>query len=140
MQIATSSLDAVPAAIQDWQPTAVVTVLSPRYSAPLLCWTGPRLVLTFKNIKAPPPPVRPSRFPMQRSMALPRADHVRSFLRFIEGYADGRVLIHCTADLGRPPALAIVALVAAGRAPHEACALVHAAVSAAGVPSLGRDV
>lgn len=121
MRIAIASLDAVPATIAEWKPTALVSVYSPSSPDPLPAWDGPRLALPFSDIEDVRPS-RPSRHAIQHRRATPfTADHLEAFLDFILHHRQGRILIHCVAGLGRSPALAIVALATVGGLkPHYA--------------------
>ncbi|MCJ2057105.1 hypothetical protein MKL09_11120 [Methylobacterium sp. J-048] len=60
MRLALASLDAVPAAIETWHPTAIVSVYSPSSPEPLPAWDGHDLHLAFSDIEAVRP-FRPSR-------------------------------------------------------------------------------
>ena len=141
MRIAVSSLIALPAAIAKWQPDAVVSLYSPR--RPLaLAWMGPLLSLPMVDVETSPP-VRPTSRPVAPHLARPVRGHVLALAAFMERHLpnpgvrrgkDGpepKLLIHCTAGLGRSPAMAIVAAIIDGHEPAEACAMVAGAAPAA---------
>lgn len=116
MQIATCCIEALPGAVASWGPDAIVSAFSPRH--PVGGYLDrPHLLLPCHDIEEP-----------DRCRIAPGPDHVGALLDLVADVRPQRLLVQCTAGLSRSPALALVAAVAAGRGPADACAAMRRAV------------
>ncbi|WP_156630108.1 hypothetical protein [Methylobacterium sp. Leaf112] len=115
MRIATCSIEALPSAVLDWGPQAIVSAFSPRHPVGGY-FDRPHLLLPCRDTEDGAWADAPGRA------------HLAALLDLLDDVRPHRILVQCTAGLSRSPALALVAAAWSGRDPAEACAAMRRAV------------
>jgi predicted protein tyrosine phosphatase len=126
MRIAVCSIDALPRSIEQWEPDAVISVLSPSPRLQVNRLHGRRhLVLLFHDIESATIHTKTSR--SARRLVGCSERHIQRFIEFIE-IRPSRLLIHCVAGLSRSPSLAMLAICKIQGDVAEACIAVNRAI------------